>query len=224
MGTVLVSAIFEAFATVFRRKSARYFRVAGIAPEDVGRVMMSDDLVKILARGSERRRQPLSRHLHSRHRLLSAGRHGHGRVSARVDHRRHRPRGGRQMVLPRIAHAIVPAPRHFSRRTFRSCRRTPCAGQRPSPPLSIPELAFAKLHFNGDPGHAADEKELLRQAHILGRVRDDAGRTRARCIWSRPVNRCRKTSRTPRRRSSSRCARRAASRRTAASCSTSWPR
>jgi len=39
----------------------------------------------------------------------------------------------------------------------------------PSPPMSIPELAFAKLHFNGDPGHAASEKELLRQAHILGR-------------------------------------------------------
>jgi len=35
--------------------------------------------------------------------------------------------------------------------------------------MSVPELAFAKLHFNGDPGHAADEKELLRQAHILGR-------------------------------------------------------
>jgi hypothetical protein len=40
--------------------------------------------------------------------------------------------------------------------------------QPPSTPLQIKELAFGKLHFNGDPSHAANEKELLRQANILG--------------------------------------------------------
>ncbi|MDQ6926313.1 MAG: peptidase M4, partial [Candidatus Eremiobacteraeota bacterium] len=49
MGTVLVSAIFEAFATVFRRKSARYFRIAGIDPKDIGSAAMSDELVAMVA-------------------------------------------------------------------------------------------------------------------------------------------------------------------------------
>lgn len=40
--------------------------------------------------------------------------------------------------------------------------------QSPSKPLKIPELAFGNLYFNGDPSHAAGEKELLRQANILG--------------------------------------------------------
>ncbi|MDB4881781.1 MAG: hypothetical protein JWL95_547, partial [Gemmatimonadetes bacterium] len=38
----------------------------------------------------------------------------------------------------------------------------------PKTPLSIPALAFSRLRFNGDPGHAASETELMRQAKILG--------------------------------------------------------
>src|SRR4051812_6868439 len=49
MGTVLVSAVFEAFATVFRRKSERYFQVAGIDPAEIGHALVPDALVRILA-------------------------------------------------------------------------------------------------------------------------------------------------------------------------------
>ena len=65
--------------------------------------------------GGVRRRRPVPQHLHPRHRLLSAGRHGARRVPARDHHRRRRPRAHRQVGLPRSADAIVPAPAHLSR-------------------------------------------------------------------------------------------------------------
>ncbi len=65
--------------------------------------------------GGVRRRRPVPQHLHSRHRLLSAGRHGARRVPARAHHRRRRHRTHRQVGLPRSADAIVPAPPHLSR-------------------------------------------------------------------------------------------------------------
>jgi hypothetical protein len=168
MGTVLVSAIFEAFATVFRRKSARYFRIAGIAPEDVGHVPMSDDLVKIIA---EEASDVAAHFLDICIRAID--------YCPPVD-----------MDLGEYLRALITADtdvvandkwcyRESLMRSFQRRRIFPAnipfmsedavRWQRPTPPLSIPELAFGKLHFNGDPSHAASEKELLRQAHILGK-------------------------------------------------------
>jgi hypothetical protein len=49
MGSVLVSAVFEAFTTVLRRRSLRYFRIAGLAPGSVTEAELTDDLVRALA-------------------------------------------------------------------------------------------------------------------------------------------------------------------------------
>jgi hypothetical protein len=49
MGSVLASAVFEAFVTIFRRKTERYFRIAGIQPEQIGRTSLSAELIQILA-------------------------------------------------------------------------------------------------------------------------------------------------------------------------------
>jgi hypothetical protein len=45
LGSVLVSAVFEAFVTVVRRKCERLFRIAGIDPHTVGQAALSDALV-----------------------------------------------------------------------------------------------------------------------------------------------------------------------------------
>ena len=49
LGSVLVSAVFEAFTTVVRRKTERFFRIAGLDPQALGRVPLSDALVKAIA-------------------------------------------------------------------------------------------------------------------------------------------------------------------------------
>lgn len=61
MGSVLVSAVFEAFATALRRRSIRYFRIAQLSPDDVRESELTDDLVRALAsEASETARQFLN--------------------------------------------------------------------------------------------------------------------------------------------------------------------
>ena len=61
MGSVLVSAVFEAFTTALRRRSARYFRIARLSPDDVHESELTDDLVRALAsEASETARQFLN--------------------------------------------------------------------------------------------------------------------------------------------------------------------
>ena len=49
LGSVLVSAVFEAFVTVVRRKGDRLIRIAGLDARQVGQAQMSDELVRALA-------------------------------------------------------------------------------------------------------------------------------------------------------------------------------
>ena len=49
LGSVLVSAVFEAFVTVAKRKTERLFRIAGVDPRKLGEVALSEALVKALA-------------------------------------------------------------------------------------------------------------------------------------------------------------------------------
>ena len=61
-----------------------------LGPEALGRVPLSDALVKAHRAGGQRRRRAVPQRLHPRHRLLPAGRHGARRVPAGADHRRQR--------------------------------------------------------------------------------------------------------------------------------------
>jgi hypothetical protein len=168
MGTVLVSAIFEAFATVFRRKSERYFQVAGIDPADVGRVSMPDALVRILAdEASALAGQFLDICIRAIDYCppvdMDLGEYLRALITADSD------------VVPDDKWCYREAlMRSFQRRRifpknveFMSVDAV--RWQAPKKPLRIPELAFGELYFNGDPSHAASEKELLRQANILGK-------------------------------------------------------
>ena len=115
LGSVLVSAVFEAFTTVVKRKTERLFRIAGLDPSAVGHVADQRRAGQGHRPGGERRRQAVPQCLHPRHRLLPAGRHGARRVPAGHDHRRRRNGKKRQVGIPRSADALVPAPLHLSR-------------------------------------------------------------------------------------------------------------
>jgi hypothetical protein len=167
MGTVLVSAIFEAFATVFRRKSARYFRIAGIAPEDVGRVSMSDELVKIIAQEAS----GIAEHFldiciraidYCPPVDMELGEYLRALITADSDVVAEDPWCYRESLMRSFQRRRI-FPAHVPFMTEDAVR-----WQSPGKPLKIPDLAFGKLSFNGDPSHAASEKELLRQARILG--------------------------------------------------------
>ena len=131
LGSVLVSAVFEAFMTIVRRKTERFFRLAGVDPLGLGRTPLSDALVKVARAGGQRHRRAVPVDLHSRDRLLPAVRHGIRRVPARPDHRRRRSRAERQVGIPRSADALVPPPADFPRsRAVHDRRRGPMAAAR----------------------------------------------------------------------------------------------
>ncbi len=167
MGTVLMSAVFEAFATVFRRRSEHYFQLAGIQPEDVGRVAMSAPLVAALA---EEASAIASHFLNICIRAID--------YCPPVD-----------MDLGEYLRALITADadlvaddrwcyREALLRAFQRRRIFPAnvdfmsedavRWQPPAQPLAVPGLAFSELRFNGDPNRAASERELLRQAAVLG--------------------------------------------------------
>ena len=93
LGSVLVSAVFEAFATVVKRKIERYFRIAGLDPQNLAGAALNDAADQGDSPGGQRRRRPVPDDLHPCHRLLPAHRHGARRVPARDHHRR---RGSRE--------------------------------------------------------------------------------------------------------------------------------
>src|SRR5690348_3341605 len=156
MGTVLVSAIFEAFATVFRRKSARYFRLAGIAPEDIGRASMSDELVKIVAQEAS----DIAAHFldiciraidYCPPVDMELGEYLRALITADADIVANDPWCYRESLMRSFQRRRI-FPAHIPFMTEDAVR-----WQSPSKPLEIPELAFGNLYFNGDPSHAASE-------------------------------------------------------------------
>jgi hypothetical protein len=167
MGSVLVSAVFEAFVTVFRRRSERFFRIAGIAPDQVGQADLSGELVRALAsEASELAGQfldiciravdycpPVDMDLCEYLRAL---------ITADADVVAVDKYGYREALLRSFQRRNL-FPAHVG---FMSEDAVRWAA--PARKLSIPELAFSRLRFNGDPGHLADPRELERQAHALG--------------------------------------------------------
>jgi hypothetical protein len=167
MGSVLLAAVFEAFVTIFRRKSERYFRIAGIAPDHAGQAELGGELVKVLAQEAS---DIASHFLDICIRAID--------YCPPVD-----------MELGEYLRALITADRDVVgedrwgyrealMRAFRRRRLFPdhvnfmsedaVMWQAPAVPLMVRELAFSKLRFEGDPGRPASERELERQAHALG--------------------------------------------------------
>ena len=168
LGSVLVSAVFEAFTTVVRRKTERLFRIAGLEPRSARPRAAQRRAGEGDRAGGERRRRAVPQHLHPRHRLLPAGRHGARRVPARDHHRRRRSRAERQVGLPRSADAIVPPPRDLSGSRAvhdRGRGALAAAGRRAA---ASPGWRSAICSSTASRDSRPSVEELMRQAHALG--------------------------------------------------------
>jgi hypothetical protein len=167
LGSVLVSAVFEAFATIIRRKTERYFRIAGLEPRDFGRVTLNDALVKALAQeASDVAGQFLNICIRAIDYCPPAdvelGEYLRALITADSDLERTDKWGFREALMRSFRRRHI-FPDHVQFMTEDAVR-----WQSPGTALRVPGLAFRELRFEGDPGQPASADELLRQAHALG--------------------------------------------------------
>ncbi len=167
LGTVLVSAVFEAFVTVVRRKGRKLLRIANVDPRDLGQAQLSDELVTALAQTAS---EVAGRFLDICIRAidycppvdLEFGEYLRALVTADSDLVQDDRWGYREALMRSFRRRLIfPNDVHFM--TEDAVR-----WQAPSRTLNVPGLAFRDLRFEGDPGHPADAEELNRQAQALG--------------------------------------------------------
>jgi hypothetical protein len=165
LGSVLVSAVFEAFTTVFRRRTERFYDIAGVSPQ---RAPRNEALVRAIANEAS---DLAGRFLDICIRAIDycppadmeLGEYLRALITAdwEIDQR---DKWGFREALMRSFRRRRIFPDHVQFMTEDAVRWQP-----PAQPLSIPELAFRNLEFNGEPGEPADKEELRRQAEALGR-------------------------------------------------------
>lgn len=168
LGSILVSALFEAFAKIFERKSVRYIRLATHSGGRLALDDMSHDLQVLLAeKASKLARQFLTICIRAIDycppTAINFGDYLRALITADYD------------VLPDdqwdYRGAIIDS---FRRRNIYPRNVTSLSEDallwRP-PRITLPELSaldFASLRFDGDPAHCASPQELRRQACVLG--------------------------------------------------------
>jgi hypothetical protein len=167
LGSVLVSAVFEAFTTVVKRKTERLFRIAGLDQQAIGRVPLSDALVKALAQeASDVATQFLDVCIRAIDYCppadLEIGEYLRALITADGE-MEGRDKWGFREALTRSFRRRYIFPDHVQFMTEDALR-----WRRPERTLRIPALAFRRLRFDGEPGRPADVAELKRQAHALG--------------------------------------------------------
>jgi hypothetical protein len=168
LGSVLVSAVFEAFATVVKRKIARFFQIAGVDPDVLGRERLSEPLVKAIAQEASK---VAGQFLNVCIRAIDycppadmeLGEYLRALITADGDIERVDKWGFREALM-----------RSFRRRDIfpnnvRFMTEDAVRWQPPGEHLRIPALAFGKLKFDGEPGRPASAKEMIDQANKLGR-------------------------------------------------------
>ena len=167
LGSVLVSAVFEAFVTIVRRKCERLFRIAGVDPASVGQAALSDALVKAIAQeASDVAGQMLNVCIRAIDYCppadMELGEYLRAIVTADGDMERSDKWGFREALMRSFRRRRI-VPDHVQFLTEDAMRWQP-----PEDPLVIPQLAFRNLRFDGEPGQPADAEELTRQARALG--------------------------------------------------------
>ena len=172
LGSVLVSAVFEAFTTIVRRKTERLFKIAGLDPETLGRAPLSDALVKAIAQeASDVARQFLNICIRAIDYCppadMELGEYLRALITADGDLETTDKWGFREALMRSFRRRHI-FPDHVQFMTEDAVRWQP-----PREPLRVPGLAFRELRFDGEPGRPADVKELVRQAHALGRFVTD---------------------------------------------------
>lgn len=168
LGGILVSAVFEAFLTIYKRKTARYIRLAsnGLGVLPAGE--LPADLQSILAdKASQLASQFLSILIRAIDYCppvdLRFGEYLRAMITADYDLVPDDVWGYREALIDAFLRRNV-YPRNVSSLSedallWRSTTR-PCG--------PIVALDFAHLQFQGDPASAASPKELRRQACVLG--------------------------------------------------------
>ncbi len=167
LGSVLVSAVFEAFVTIVKRKCERLFRIAGVDPHAVGQAALSDALVSAIAQeASDVAGQFLNVCIRAIDYCPPAdmefGEYLRALITADGDLERSDKWGFREALMRSFRRRRI-FPDHVQFMTEDAVRWQP-----PARELQIPDLAFRNLRFGGEPGQPADVKELERQAHALG--------------------------------------------------------
>jgi hypothetical protein len=169
---VLVSAVFEAFATVVKRKVERYFRIAGLDPQNLAGAALNDALIKAIAQeASDVAGQFLTICIRAIDYCpptdMELGEYLRAIITADGDLEKSDKWGFREALMRSFLRREI-FPQHVRFMTEDAVRWQP-----PDEALRIPDLAFRNLKFDGDPAQPADVKELLRQAHALGRFVTD---------------------------------------------------
>ena len=170
LGAVLVAAVFEAFTTVFRRKSAVYIRLATGGTGELPPGEIPADLQTVLARRASRL---ASQFLTMCIRAIDYcppvdvefGEFLRAIITADRDLVPDDPWAYREAWIDAFRRRQI-YPKHVASLSEDALVWRPAAT--PVPPIAA--LSFAKLQFEGDPGRAAGVKELRRQACELGAV------------------------------------------------------
>ncbi len=168
LGSVLLSAVFEAFVTIYRRKSERLLRIAGIAPSELGQKELGGELVRALAQEAG---EIASHFLNICIRAIDycppvdmeMGEYLRAMITADAELVNDDKWGYREALMRSFRRRRL-FPDHVEFMTEDAVR-----WQRPEGSLEISELAFKRLRFDGDPGRPAGEQELRRQADALGK-------------------------------------------------------
>ena len=168
LGSVLVSAVFEAFVTVVKRKIERYFRIAGVDLKTLGQAPLSEALIKAIAQeASKVAGQFLNVCIRAVDYCpptdMEFGEYLRALITADGDVERDDIWGFREAFMRSFRRREI-FPDHVHFMTEDAVRWQP-----PETTLRIPELAFANLRFDGEPGRPANAKEMVRQAEALGR-------------------------------------------------------
>jgi hypothetical protein len=169
-GTVLTSAIFDAFNTLFKRKTAVYMRLAthgsGVLPAGA----LSVDLQQVLADQAHKLAdQFLSICIRAIDYCppvdLEFGEFLRAVITADRDLVPDDPWAYREAWIDAFQRRRI-YPRNVQSLTVEDLVWK--APRIPIPPIR--ELAFGELHFSGTPGRIAAPDELRRRAHILGKI------------------------------------------------------
>lgn len=169
LGSVLVSAVFEAFATVFRRKTERYLRLAAYGPGRGPASEMPPDLqILLAAKASKLASQFLTICIRAIDYCppvdLTFGEFLRALVTADYDLVPDDRWGYREALVDAFRRRHI-YPENVSNLSEDALLWEP--PERVSIPL-IADLSFAKLRFRGDPARPASARELARQACALG--------------------------------------------------------
>ena len=167
LGSVLVSAVFEAFTTIVRRKTERYYRIAGVNRDALEHVPLNDALVKAIAQEAcDVAGQFLNICIRAIDYCppadMELGEYLRAIITADGDIERTDKWGFREALMRSFRRRKI-FPDHVLFMTEDAVRWQP-----PGDSLKIKGLAFRDLKFEGDPGQPASAGELVRQARALG--------------------------------------------------------